>query len=56
MGFVDPHFLHGQIMSLVPLAHAHHDNLVEAVQDGSRLHGSICRHREIHPSARLEHS
>lgn len=34
MGFVDPVSLHGQMMSLVPLAHAHHDNLVEAVKDG----------------------
>ena len=34
MGFTDAVSLHGQHVSLVPLAHAHHDDLVEAVKDG----------------------
>jgi N-acetyltransferase len=34
MGFADSVSLHGQHVSLVPLAHAHHDSLVEALKDG----------------------
>jgi RimJ/RimL family protein N-acetyltransferase len=34
MGFADSVSLHGQHVSLVPLAHAHHDSLVEASKDG----------------------
>jgi N-acetyltransferase len=34
MAFADSVSLHGQLASLVPLAHSHHDNLVEAVEDG----------------------
>jgi RimJ/RimL family protein N-acetyltransferase len=34
MGFADSVSLHGQHVSLVPLAHAHHDGLVEALKDG----------------------
>lgn len=34
MGFTDSVSLHGQHVSLVPLAASHHDDLVEAVKDG----------------------
>jgi RimJ/RimL family protein N-acetyltransferase len=34
MSFIDPVSLIGRYASLVPLAHSHHDDLVEAVQDG----------------------
>jgi len=34
MGFIDPVSLAGRHVSLVPLAHSHHDDLVEAVKDG----------------------
>src|SRR5277367_871829 len=34
MGFADSVSLNGQHVSLVPLSHAHHDDLVEAVEDG----------------------
>jgi RimJ/RimL family protein N-acetyltransferase len=34
MGFADPVSLHGRHVSLVPLSHSHHDDLVEAVMDG----------------------
>ena len=34
MGFIDPVSLIGRYASLVPLAHSHHDDLVEAVKDG----------------------
>jgi N-acetyltransferase len=34
MGFADSVSLHGQQVSLVPLAYSHHDDLVEAVKDG----------------------
>ncbi len=34
MGFADSVSLHGQLVSLVPLAYSHHDDLVEAVKDG----------------------
>jgi N-acetyltransferase len=34
MGFADSVSLHGQHASLVPLDYAHHDDLVEAVNDG----------------------
>ena len=34
MSFVDPVSLHGQHVSLVPLAHSHHGDLVESVKDG----------------------
>ena len=34
MGFTDSVSLHGQRVSLVPLAHAHLDDLAEAVRDG----------------------
>jgi RimJ/RimL family protein N-acetyltransferase len=34
MGFADPVSLHGRHVSLVPLSHSHHDDLVEAVKDG----------------------
>jgi RimJ/RimL family protein N-acetyltransferase len=34
MGFADPVSLHGRHVSLVPLTHSHHDDLVEAVKDG----------------------
>jgi RimJ/RimL family protein N-acetyltransferase len=34
MGFIDPVSLVGRHVSLVPLAHSHHDDLVEAVKDG----------------------
>jgi len=34
MGFADSVSLHGQTVSLVPLSHSHHDDLVEAVKDG----------------------
>jgi len=34
MGFIDPVSLIGRFASLVPLAHSHHDDLVEAVKDG----------------------
>ena len=34
MGFTDAVSLHGQHASLVPLAHSHHDDLVESVKDG----------------------
>ncbi len=34
MGFSDFVSLHGRHVSLVPLSHAHHDDLVEAVKDG----------------------
>jgi N-acetyltransferase len=34
MAFAESASLHGQSVSLVPLAHAHHDDLVEAVKDG----------------------
>lgn len=34
MSFADPVSLHGQHVSLVPLTHAHHDDLVEGVKDG----------------------
>ena len=34
MGFADPVSLHGRHVSLVPLSHAHHHDLVEAVKDG----------------------
>jgi RimJ/RimL family protein N-acetyltransferase len=34
MAFAESVSLHGQSVSLVPLAHAHHDDLVEAVKDG----------------------
>jgi RimJ/RimL family protein N-acetyltransferase len=34
MGFLDPVSLHGQHVSLVPLDHSHHEDLIEAVKDG----------------------
>jgi RimJ/RimL family protein N-acetyltransferase len=34
MGFIDPVSLVGRHVSLVPLSHSHHDDLVEAVKDG----------------------
>ena len=34
MGFVESVSLHGRQVSLVPLSHSHHDDLVEAVKDG----------------------
>jgi RimJ/RimL family protein N-acetyltransferase len=34
MGFADSVSLHGKTVSLVPLSHSHHDDLVEAVKDG----------------------
>jgi RimJ/RimL family protein N-acetyltransferase len=34
MAFADSVSLHGHEVSLVPLAHSHHDDLVEAVKDG----------------------
>jgi RimJ/RimL family protein N-acetyltransferase len=34
MGFADSVSLHGHQVSLVPLSHSHHDDLVEAVKDG----------------------
>jgi RimJ/RimL family protein N-acetyltransferase len=34
MGFADSVALQGQLVSLVPLAHSHHDELVRAVKDG----------------------
>ncbi len=34
MGFKDPVSLHGRHVSLVPLSHSHHDDLVEALKDG----------------------
>ena len=34
MGFADSVYLNGQHVSLVPLSHAHHDNLVDALKDG----------------------
>jgi RimJ/RimL family protein N-acetyltransferase len=34
MGFAVPVSLHGQHVSLVPLASSHHDDLIEAVRDG----------------------
>jgi len=34
MSFAEPISLHGRHVSLVPLSHAHHDDLVLAVQDG----------------------
>jgi len=34
MGFADSVSLNGQHVSLVPLSHAHHDNLVDALKDG----------------------
>ena len=34
MGFADSVSLHGQHVSLVPLAHSHHDDLAQALQDG----------------------
>ena len=34
MSFVDPVSLQGQHVSLVPLAHSHHGDLVESVRDG----------------------
>jgi N-acetyltransferase len=34
MSFVEPVSLHGQHVSLVPLDHSHHDDLVQAVKDG----------------------
>ena len=34
MGFADSVSLHGQHVSLVPLAHSHHDDLALAVKDG----------------------
>ena len=34
MSFAAPVSLQGRYVALVPLAHAHHDNLVEAVNDG----------------------
>jgi RimJ/RimL family protein N-acetyltransferase len=34
MDFADSVSLHGQHVSLVPLSHSHHDNLVEALKDG----------------------
>jgi RimJ/RimL family protein N-acetyltransferase len=34
MNFTDPVSLHGLHVSLVPLSHSHHDDLVEAVKDG----------------------
>jgi RimJ/RimL family protein N-acetyltransferase len=34
MGFIDPVSLIGRYVSLVPLTHSHHDDLVEAVKDG----------------------
>ncbi len=34
MVFASPITLHGQEVSLVPLSHAHHDDLVDAVKDG----------------------
>lgn len=34
MGFIDPVSLIGRFVSLVPLTHSHHDDLVEAVKDG----------------------
>jgi RimJ/RimL family protein N-acetyltransferase len=34
MDYTVPITLHGQFVSLVPLAHAHHDDLVAAVEDG----------------------
>jgi len=34
MDFADSVSLHGQTVSLVPLSHSHHDDLVEALKDG----------------------
>jgi N-acetyltransferase len=34
MAFVAPISLHGEHVSLVPLAHSHHDDLVDAARDG----------------------
>src|SRR4030081_279511 len=34
MGFADSVSLHGRHASLVPLSYSHHDDLVEAVNDG----------------------
>lgn len=34
MGFTDSVSLHGRQVSLVPLAHSHHDDLAEALKDG----------------------
>lgn len=34
MSFVEPVSLQGRVASLVPLAHSHHDHLVEAAADG----------------------
>ena len=34
MGFTDPVSLHGEHVSLVPLGHAHLDDMIEAVKDG----------------------
>lgn len=34
MNFTEPVSLHGRHVSLVPLSHSHHDDLVEAVKDG----------------------
>ncbi len=34
MAFVAPLLLHGEHVSLVPLTHSHHDDLVEAARDG----------------------
>jgi N-acetyltransferase len=34
MSFVDPVSLHGRHVSLLPLTHSHHDDLVESVKDG----------------------
>jgi N-acetyltransferase len=34
MGFADSVSLNGQHVSLVPLSHAHHDDLIEAIEDG----------------------
>ena len=34
MGFAAPVSLHGQLVSLVPLTHSHHDDLAAALKDG----------------------
>lgn len=60
MSFADSVSLNGQHVSLVPLSHAHHDDLIEAVEDGElwnlwytsvpapdRLKGEIDRRLEL---------
>jgi N-acetyltransferase len=60
MSFIEPITLSGQYASLVPLSHAHHDDLVEAIKDGElwnlwytpiptpdRMHAEIDRRLEL---------